>query len=81
MFELDNKLNAITNAAAWQQLFCSQTHIPPSPTLGWGKRAKLNFFKNMVMLQNYQIKGIRKCSNMVANILPADPTPIPRSWG
>ena len=29
----------------------------------------------------YLIKGNYECSNMVANILPADPPPLPRHWG
>ena len=37
------------------------------------KRSKLDFFLNMVML-NIKLKGITKCSSMVANIMPADPS-------
>ena len=29
----------------------------------------------------YQIKGNHECSNIVANILPADTNPPPRPWG
>ena len=39
---------------------------------GWGQKVKIQLFQNMVMLQ-YQIKEIHDCSNMVANILSADP--------
>ena len=40
------------------------------------KRSKFNLFQNMVIVA-YQIKGITKCSNTVANILAADPLPPP----
>ena len=36
--------------------------------------AKIELFQNMVMF-HFQIKGNDACSNMVANIIPAD-TPI-----
>ena len=39
-------------------------------------RSKFNLFQNMVIVA-YQIKGITKCSNTVANILAADPLPPP----
>ena len=49
--------------------------LPPDrltpPTLGMGS---INF-QNMVMLL-IKLKGITKCSSMVANILPADPSPF-----
>ena len=51
---------------------------PPTPTttpiLGMGsigQNSTLSEHGHVV----YQIKGIMKCSNMVANILPADPSP------
>ena len=58
---------------------------PPPLTLGWSQKVKIHFFQNMVML-HIKLKGITKCSNMVANILPADPpththTHDPRGWG
>ena len=53
---------------------------PPSPQpLGWGKTGQ-----NSALSEHghaYQIKWNHKCSNMVANVLPADPPPTPRSWG
>ena len=47
---------------------------PPSlTTLGDGdNRSKCTFFQNIVMLI-IKLKGIMQYSNMVANILPADP--------
>ena len=40
-------------------------------------RSKFNLFENMVIVA-YQIKGITKCSNTVANIMAADPLPPPK---
>ena len=64
------KLNGITNAEIWEQIFCLQIH--PTPTLREGikKRSKFNFSENGHAA--YQIKRNHECSNMVANILPAD---------
>ena len=54
---------------------------PPPPLGGGVKKSKFtfSFFQNMVILHNYQIKGNESCSNMVANILPADPLAL--GWG
>ena len=52
------------------------THPTPWPC-GWGNRSKFFFFQNIVML-DIKRKGVAKCSNMVANILPAEPAPPPR---
>ena len=49
----------------------------PTPLGDRDKRSKVTFFRTWS--STYQIKGNDKCSNMVANILPADPSkpPIP----
>ena len=51
---------------------------------GWGQKAKVIFFPNMITL-HIKLKGITKCNNMVANILPAEPhtlSPLtPQPWG
>ena len=66
MVLLHIKLKGITNAVTWKQLFC-----PQSPhTI---KKSKFNFEEYSHVA--YQIKGNDACSNMVANILPADPHP------
>ena len=59
------KLNGITNAAAWKQIFCPQT-------MGVGSKGQ--FFSEHGHVA-YQIKGNHECSNTVANILSADPPP------
>ena len=46
-------------------------HSPRPDTQGGVKRSKFNFFIHCHVA--YQIKGNHKCSNMEANILPADP--------
>ena len=48
---------------------------PPDPGDGVNK-IKIQLFQNMVML-HIILNGLTKCSNMIANILPADP-PHPR---
>ena len=58
-------------------MFCPQTQTP-YPGNGVN-RSKVNFFQKMVML-HIKFKGITKCSNMVANILPTD-LYDPRGWG
>ena len=50
-------------------------HRPLKPW-GWGQYAEIQLFQNMVML-HVKLKGITKCSNMVANDLPASPPPLP----
>ena len=45
---------------------------PPPMTLG----VKIQHLQNSVML-HIKLKGITKCSNMVANILAEDPPPPP----
>ena len=50
----------------------------PLPLFRKGPQVKIQFFQNMVML-HIKFIGITKCSNMVANILPADPSPPPYS--
>ena len=47
--------------------------LPPDP---YGQKVKIQPFRDMVML-HIKFIGIRKCSNMVANILPSDPHPPP----
>ena len=69
------KLKGIMNAATWYQIFFSRR--PPPPTaLGDGfKRSKIKFSEDGHIA--YQIQGNHECSNIVANILPADPPPPP----
>ena len=57
---------------------CLQTPIPLDPGDGVN-RSKFDFFQNMVMF-HIKLKGIMKCSDTVANILPADP-PSPLTFG
>ena len=58
-------------------------HTLPSPILGMGSVGKNPTFSKHGHVA-YQIKGIAKCSNTVANILPVEPPtppPPPRPWG
>ena len=49
--------------------------IPLRPWGDWVKISKFNFSEHGHVA--YRITGNHKCSNMVANILPADPHPDP----
>ena len=55
----------------WLQIFCSQ--IPLQNPGDWVYRSKSTFSEHGHVA--YQLNGIKKCSLMVANILPAD-TPL-----
>ena len=56
---------------------CRPPYLPP---LRKGPHVKIQLFQNIVML-HIKFTGITKCSNMLANILPADPLPhYPRGW-
>ena len=56
-----------------QQMVANVLLADPSPDPGIGvKRSKFNFFRTSV---TYQIEWSHNCSNMVANILPAGPSP------
>ena len=71
------KFKCITNAATWQQMFCRQNPPPQGPG------AQNSTFSKHGHVA-YRIKGNNECSNMVANILPADPhlpNPNPGMWG
>ena len=57
------------NVATWYLIFCSQS--PPSDP-----RGQNSTFSEQCHVA-YQIKRNHKCSNMVANILPAEPPPPP----
>ena len=46
----------------------------PPPILGMGPIGQNSFFQNRAIL-HIKLNGITKCSNMVANILSADPPP------
>ena len=60
---------------------CSNARRPSPTTLGDGvKRPNIQLFQNMVMMY-IKLKGIKKCSNRVANVLPADPPPLPEGMG
>ena len=48
----------------------------PPPILGMGSIGQNSFFQNRGIL-HIKLNGITKCSNMVANILSADPSPPP----
>ena len=52
-------------------------HPLPHYPRGWGQIVKIQCFQNIIML-HIKFIGITKCSNMVANILPAD---HPYPWG
>ena len=69
------KLKGITNAATWSQIFYLQTPHPPDP--GVGVKDQNSTFAEHGHVAN-QIQGNHECSNIVANILPAD---TPPSWG
>ena len=51
-------------------------HRPTLPTLGVGSKGHSSTFSEYGHV-SYQIKGNVACSNMVANILPANPHPFP----
>ena len=51
---------------------------PSSRPWWWGQKVKIQLFQNMVTL-HIKFKWNHKCSSMVANILPTDPSPRP--WG
>ena len=53
--------------------------IPPPPTLGMGSKGQNSIFSEHCHVP-YQIIENHECSNMVANILLADPL-RPRPWG
>ena len=59
---------------------CRPPYFSPTP-LPWDRvhRSKFNFFQNMVML-HIKLSDISKCTNMVANVLPAD-SPSPTTLG
>ena len=59
--------NGSQNVATISKYFAHRP--PPNPR---GQKVKIQLFQNNVIL-HIEIKGIRKCSNMVANVLPADP--------
>ena len=62
------------NAATWSQIFCLQTAPTPVPGVRVkGQSSTLSEHDHVA----YQIKGNHKCSNLVANILPADPPSSP----
>ena len=52
---------------------------PPPIPWGWGQYVKIQLFQNIVML-HIKLKRITKRSNMVANVLPADPPPPRGDW-
>ena len=62
------KLKGMTHAASWQQIFYPHT----LSTWGVESNGKSLLIHNMVML-HIKLNGITNCSNMVANILRADP--------
>ena len=66
MVMLNIKLKRITNAATLHQVFCLQT-------LGMGSIGQNSFFFSEHGHVAYQIKENHECTNMVANIFPADP--------
>ena len=68
------RLKGITNAAAWYQVFCQ--HTPPPPTLRMGSMGQNSTFLEHGHVA-YQIEGNHECSNIIANILPADAQPHP----
>ena len=77
MVMLHIKLKRIRNAATWFQIFCPPpSRSPTLPPLGMRLIGKIQIFPNMVMLP-IKLNGITKYSNVVANILTADPNPTP----
>ena len=53
---------------------------PPPPPTPPGPQVETQLFQNMVML-HIELTGITKCSNIGANVLPADLPHYPRGWG
>ena len=78
MVMLHIKLKGITNAAAWNQIcFFPADPYPPHPlTLGLGGKCKNSTFSENGHV-TYQIKESRECTDIVADIFPADPYPRP----
>ena len=80
---LQIKLNRIKNAATWSQMSQFYPQTPPPPphththtlTLWLESKGQNSTFSKHGHVAN-QIKGNHECSNIVANILPAD-TPHP----
>ena len=56
--------------------FARRPPPPYTPTLWMGSIGQNSLVQNMVMFP-YQIKENQECTNMVANILLADPLPPP----
>ena len=77
MVRLHIKLKIITNAATWQQIFCPQT---PTPDPRDGSIGQRSTFQNRVLL-HIKLKGITKCSNMVANYFASKNHPSPYDPG
>ena len=63
------KLNGITNAATWYQIF--GPHPPPPSTLRWVERSKFNFFQHMAMMY-IKFNGIANARR--------PPPPSPNPW-
>ena len=56
--------------------FARRSPYPPPPTLGMGSIGQDSAFSEQSHIA-YQIKENHECSNMVAIILPSDPSPTP----
>ena len=78
MVMLHIKLKGATNPATWYQVFCAQT---PTPYYPW----VLSEYQSSISLElghgAYNIKGNRKCSSVVASILPIDSPLNPATQG
>ena len=71
---LQIKLKGITDPATMSQIIWLQTAPTPDPRV-WVKRS--NSILSEQCYVAYQIKGHDECIDTVANVLPADPPPIP----
>ena len=73
MAMLHIKLKVITGAATCNMVANNMLADPAFETGSKGKKSTFSEHGHIA----YQIKGNRKCSNMVASILPAAPSPDP----
>ena len=73
---LPSKLNVITNATTWKQIFCLQTH----PLYPGGQKVEIQHFQNMVML-HIKLKGITNAATWWQLFCPQTPNSPSQPWG
>ena len=74
MVMLHINLKEARYAAAWLEIFCRR--IPRADPWNGVSWSKFKFFRVWSM-KHIRLKGLTKCSYMVATFLPTDPPPIP----